>query len=126
VGGGVVVANMGDNTLRFFDAQGTFVRSVGRTGGGPGEFAQIHSIRRIGDQLFIGQFSQHPTQVFEPDGTFVRPIRLTEAAASTFQLVGPFDDGAQLFMTWPQGPRTEAATSVEPMVLYRVSPDGAR
>jgi hypothetical protein len=123
--GSVVVANMGDNTLRWFDARGSFMRSVGRTGGGPGEFAQILSLRRVGDQLYVGQFSQHPTQVFELDGTYVRPISITAVASASLQLVGPFEDGAQLFMTWPQGQRTEAAPSAEPMALYRVAADGA-
>jgi hypothetical protein len=50
--GSIVVAN-GDQTLRFFDASGRFIRSVGREGDGPGEFRTLRSIQRLaGDTVF--------------------------------------------------------------------------
>jgi hypothetical protein len=69
--GGVVVASYVANTLRYFDADGTYRRSVGREGKGPGEFRTITAFSRYGDTLAVmdlDDVSQH----FTLDGRFVR------------------------------------------------------
>jgi len=47
----LVVANSGTNELRFYDASGRHVRSIGREGEGPGEFLALASLERRGDSL---------------------------------------------------------------------------
>jgi hypothetical protein len=62
--GGVVVASYVANTLRYFDADGTYRRSVGREGKGPGEFRTITAFSRYGDTLAVmdlDDVSQHLT-----------------------------------------------------------------
>ncbi|HJR36471.1 MAG TPA: hypothetical protein VJ817_16055, partial [Gemmatimonadales bacterium] len=39
--GRIVVANSGSSELRFFGPDGVWVKSVGRRGGGPGEFEDL-------------------------------------------------------------------------------------
>lgn len=52
--GGIVVANAGTNEIRFFDSNGSFLRSVGRGGAGPGEFRSMRSIIKIaGDSVLV-------------------------------------------------------------------------
>lgn len=54
VDGGIVVADAGLRALRFYDAAGTFLRSVGRQGGGPAEFQEIGSVHLLpGDSLLV-------------------------------------------------------------------------
>jgi hypothetical protein len=68
---GVVVASYMENTLRYFDADGTYRRSVGREGKGPGEFRTITAFTRYGDTLAVmdlDDVSQH----FTLDGQYVR------------------------------------------------------
>lgn len=69
--GGVVVASYVSNTLRYFDGTGTYRRSVGREGKGPGEFNTIVAFSRYGDTLAVmdlDDVSQH----FTLDGQYVR------------------------------------------------------
>ena len=43
--GEILVTNSGSGELRFYDAEGRFVKSAGRHGGGPGEFNERTSMR---------------------------------------------------------------------------------
>jgi hypothetical protein len=77
--GTVAVANMSTSEIRLFDAAGRFLRSLGRVGGGPGEF-QAEGLRRVdhvqGDSLFAWDLLAQRMSVFAPDGEFVRSTRL--------------------------------------------------
>ncbi|MFC1662004.1 6-bladed beta-propeller [Gemmatimonadota bacterium] len=78
--GRVVVANSGTSELRFFDAEGRFLRSVGRVGGGPGEFQSDNTIRALvrlpGDTLLTWDIYGQNLSLFDPEGEFVRATRL--------------------------------------------------
>lgn len=52
--GRIVIANSGTHELRLFDAGGKYLRSVGRRGGGPGEFGDFSFPRlfRHGDKIY--------------------------------------------------------------------------
>lgn len=51
--GEVVVVDAGYHGLRYFSADGAFLRQVGREGDGPGEFRTISRAHRCGDRLVI-------------------------------------------------------------------------
>jgi hypothetical protein len=51
--GSVIVADWADDRLRVFDAQGRFVRWIGRTGDGPGEFRSVNAIVMRGDTVEV-------------------------------------------------------------------------
>jgi hypothetical protein len=51
--GGVLVADQGLFALRWFDANGTLTRSVGRQGKGPGEWTYIARMLRCGDSVYV-------------------------------------------------------------------------
>jgi len=46
--GRIVIANSGTHELRFYDADGTYLQSVGREGDGPGEFRRLRLITAYG------------------------------------------------------------------------------
>lgn len=53
--GRIVVADGGSTSLRFFDSTGNFLASVGRKGGGPGEFSRLEAFFALpGDTLVAG------------------------------------------------------------------------
>src|SRR5262245_7554741 len=52
--GGIVVADRGSNQIRFFDRAGRHLRTVGRTGGGPGEYEYIRALMRCGGDSIFG------------------------------------------------------------------------
>ena len=75
----IVIANSGTSELRFFDENGQFIRSVGRSGGGPGEFSQNNSLRALerlaGDTLYTWDVNSQIISVFDSSGKFVRSSR---------------------------------------------------
>jgi hypothetical protein len=89
--GGLVVANAGDNTLRFYDAAGRFVRLAGGTGGGPGELRSLARLATAGGLLYAGAFGT--VNVYESTGEFVRSIAGVRAS-----FAGVLDDGALLLL----------------------------
>lgn len=73
--GGVVVADRGLSSLRYFSSSGEFLREVGREGDGPGEFRYIANMHRCGDSLFVHDISRgEPYQVYSPDGSLGRSL----------------------------------------------------
>lgn len=80
-GGGVAIANGGTNEIRIFASDGAFVRSLGRTGGGPGEFQRITRLLRTGDTL-VGVDGDSRAHVFDPNGRLLRSLRPARRAGS--------------------------------------------
>jgi hypothetical protein len=63
--GTIVVANGGTQELRWYDATGTFVRSVGRSGGGPGEFTSLDDIALLGGDSVAAALDVEHVQLYE-------------------------------------------------------------
>lgn len=70
--GRVVVANGGSSELRFFDANGRFIRAVGGRGGGPGEFAWLTGLYGHGSDSLLAVDGAGRLSVFDTAGTFAR------------------------------------------------------
>jgi hypothetical protein len=71
--GVLVIANSGSKELRFYDATGAHLRSVGRQGGGPGEFEWLGWVARYGaDSLIAWDSRLRRISVFDTDGNFQR------------------------------------------------------
>ena len=69
--GRIVIADGASLELRFFDATGTFIRSVGRSGDGPGEFRRMERLVRLpGDTLAVVS-SFATISYFASDGAFI-------------------------------------------------------
>lgn len=119
--GVIIAANMGTSDLRFYDAQGNHIRSVGRAGQGPGEFGQIMGMDRIrGDTLMIaegiGQWS-----VFTADGEFVRRItpQPVPHEGTTVRAQLTLEDGTFIGYGWPQGSEPRMGTWLDSAPLFR-------
>ncbi len=79
--GTLVVANAGSRELRFYGADGHFLRSVGRDGDGPGEFRALYNHWIIaGDTIVVWDRAVRRLQHFGPDGAFVRSMSMATAA----------------------------------------------
>lgn len=91
--GRIAVANAGTSEVRYFDASGAHVETVGGQGGGPGEFQRImRLIRLASDSLAVFDGGTRSMSVLDPAGAFVRRIR-PDPALSVSAIVG----------TWPGG-----------------------
>ena len=86
--GGIAIAHMGDNTIRYYDANGGFLRKVGGSGGGPEEFRQLMGLWRVGDEIWGVQLGGLPLKVFDPSrGMILMTIPLVSASPSPPEMV---------------------------------------
>lgn len=94
--GGMIVADGGMANIRFFGSDGSLIRTVGRSGGGPGEYQQLAALfRGPADSLYAFDFNGSRVSVLNRDGTFVRSMVLSPppAAAGRPELSGILDNG---------------------------------
>jgi hypothetical protein len=96
--GTIVVANSGTSQLRYFAADGTTIRSVGREGAGPGEFRTLLSLHRLpGDSLLAYDPMNRRLTLLDAAGRHVRDVSLPTAMGFVlFQLAGRLPDGSYL------------------------------
>ena len=95
--GTVVVGDDQSKSLRFFDRAGRHLRTVGREGGGPGEFRALGSLAARGDTLVVGDYNNRRVSVFAPDGRLVRAVPLDAGGTEAFvRPLGSFRDGSVL------------------------------
>lgn len=69
--GRIYVADRNPVSIKLFDSAGTFIRTIGRRGGGPGEYEAVFLAVR-GGHLVVHDPQQGRTSVFDTSGTFVR------------------------------------------------------
>jgi hypothetical protein len=60
--------------IRVFDANGAFVRRIGRAGSGPGEFRYLTSIGFVGDTLWTADHELKRVSLFAADGRVLATI----------------------------------------------------
>ena len=86
--------------LRVFDADGSYVRTVGRKGGGPGEFEQVIGMEwSPNGDLWLLDPSNNRISVIDTAGTY----KTSHPALGGFVIMpwpGGFDDGGFLLQLW--------------------------
>lgn len=75
--GHVFVSELRPPEIRVFDANGEYVRTIGRAGGGPGEFRTIGSMGFLGDTLWTVDGSLKRVSLFSADGRVIATIQQT-------------------------------------------------
>jgi hypothetical protein len=71
--GRIVVADNGAGELRFYDADGTYLSTTGRKGGGPGEFEELARLWPVsGDSVMTWDYRLRRLSIFDTQGRFVR------------------------------------------------------
>jgi hypothetical protein len=75
-----VVANGGATDLRYYDARGQHLATVGRQGEGPGEFRSLSALMRgPADTLIVYDNQARRFSVISPEPAFVRDFRFNDA-----------------------------------------------
>ncbi len=125
--GTVVVADALSRQLRFFDRSGRHVKTVGREGGGPGEFKNMNPLTATGDSLVVGDQSNQRVTVFAPDGSLLRAVPLVVPGMEGFiRPMGSLRDGSVLVVAGTLA-RGEAADGIsrDSVTIVRLLPGGA-
>lgn len=106
--GRLVVSNAGSGELRYYEPDGTFIRSAGGQGEGPGEFAEFSSMwlcRAPDNPLLVGDHGNDQVNVFTIEGEYVATFRLQPAGAGRPPvIVGCLEGGQMLGVAYPLGP----------------------
>lgn len=129
--GTIVAADEQSYQLRFYNASGHHLRSVGRKGQGPGEFSgNIGSLTVLaGDTLAVDIMMG--TSAFTPEGVFIRSVTLGPFRPGTVQspvmVLGRFGDGTAIASDFPQGQRRPAGAQrwVDSSSLFLLDRTGA-
>lgn len=129
--GRVVVADESTLQLKFFDAAGRHLSSVGGKGQRDSEFRDFSAIARLaGDSIVVD--APEKSSIFAPSGTFVRSIRFGPFAPGVLQTpfamaVGRFDNGNAVVVDFPQGRHAPAGARqwVDSSSLFLVDRSGA-
>jgi len=95
--GRIAVVNAGSWEVRIYDAQGTFLRSFGRRGGGPEEFGMPVLGGAVSDTLVVVDRGQHRTAMVHPDDGFVRLARVDDQVGGYLNPAGAFGTGQVVF-----------------------------
>jgi hypothetical protein len=69
---GVVITQPTEHLLRFFSLDGRFRTTIGRRGGGPGEFQHISYAGSRGDSVWVSDAQSYRVTFFGRDGSVVR------------------------------------------------------
>lgn len=76
--GGLVIANGGSGELRYYGSDGTYLRSVGGFGEGPGEFRGMEWVKPYGvDSLAVFDRALERISMMSSEGEFGRVVSLT-------------------------------------------------
>ncbi len=95
--GRIAVLNAGSHNLRFFDAAGKHLRTVGRRGRGPGEFELPSALLHLPhDTLSVWDRSQNRITIVSPTGEIIRTARLEGVGDATNEILGVFADRSVL------------------------------
>jgi hypothetical protein len=129
--GGILLANGGDNTLRWYDADGRFLFRRGGEGGGPGEFARLGAITLAdADTVIAADWSARRLTIFTADGTLVGTapiVGLTGPPGAVYPLAdGSLVMGISGFSTQQLGDNIEDGTFRLPSPLLKLTRDGER
>ena len=124
--GRIVVANAGTQQIKLFGADGRHLASLGRRGGGPGEFQVPMWVGPHADSILVWDAALERLTVFDGTGRLARTTPFPTLGGSFPSVVGTFRDGSLLMAS---GTDPDAAQSGEgawrgETRLVRVSPGG--
>lgn len=99
--GRILILDGGASELRFHDATGRHLRTVGGPGRGPGEYRSLDGVAVIDDSLWIYDQALGRVSVLDPDGRYVRSLRLEPTGDPRrplrfYRLAGSLDGGLVL------------------------------
>lgn len=94
--GRIVIANGGTRELKFFDPNGSHLRTTGGAGGGPGEFENLSWLGQAGsDTLLVWDSQARRLSIFHANGNFVSSVTAgQELPGFAVLLRGVFGDGS--------------------------------
>ena len=124
--GRIVVADARANEIRIFERSGTLVRSVGRSGRGPGEFDRILWSLHVHQDRILATDNSGRAHLFSGTGALLRTMaRPALERVVQAQRVGLFSGGAIALAAFEFPPDTQGGAFEMIRVVLREQADGA-
>jgi hypothetical protein len=116
--GGLIVVDISLPAVRVFDSRGAFVRTIGRKGSGPGEYAEVNGIVRLpSGHLALWDGGNSRMNFYSSDSAFERSWRVDLGRHGSRLLFA--DDAGDLYAnTIVERGAMEGASRVEGLVRY--------
>ena len=127
VDGTIVVANAGSGELRYFDAAGRHLSSVGRKGSGPGEFGQssVHIWHAPNGDIVANDAGNRRVNIFDSTRVFRTTVTLDLPPTGLRpSLQGILADGSWLVQAWVEGAQSANGEWRSTSVYHRYGSDG--
>ena len=122
--GSVVAVDRTSAEVRVYDETGRHLRSMGRSGEGPGEFANPYVLWiTAGDTLWVGDYRPWSYNVFTSHGEFVRRVNLKPVWPNPARAGGVLDNGYSVNAR-VESARNEGFTVADTLVLEVHDPEG--
>jgi len=86
--GNIYVVDSGAKNIKKFDAQGKFLKTIGREGQGPGEFGGLYYSTFAKDRLIVWDSGNRRLCAFTPEGEYVISTGVSYEAGSVRKLRG--------------------------------------
>ncbi len=86
--GNIYVVDSGAKNIKKFDAKGTFLKTIGREGQGPGEFGGLYYATFAKDRLIVWDSGNRRLYAFTPDGEFRNSVNIAYEEGSVRKLRG--------------------------------------
>ena len=119
--GTIVVAERVARHLRLFDPAGVYIRSLGGSGEGPGEFQLLNEVWVRGDTILVSDNLQSRISVFARDGDVLETIRVEAAPGMGSRGADTqFADGTLLVLNAPTGGSRLGTGDVIPGSVWRL------
>ncbi|MGE5926968.1 MAG: hypothetical protein ACM357_06420 [Gemmatimonadota bacterium] len=121
--GRIALINNGTSELRFYDRAGRHLRTVGRSGDGPGEFRAMETLDRSpGDTLHVYDYLLRRFTSVAPDGTLLRSTGLRAALDGAFlQPLARLTDGSWVATAQVFSGEGEAGVRRDSLTLLRLA-----
>jgi hypothetical protein len=93
--GTILVSDSSAGRVAAFAPDGTYLRSFGREGEGPGEFRRPGYLEVTNEILWAYDYTRYRAHAYALDGTFLRTVGVPQEAGSLMRdgLMWPLDDG---------------------------------
>lgn len=122
--GSIAVADEYFAEVRIFDAAGTHLRSFGRLGEGPGEFANLWLMWRLpGDSLLVGDYRPQRYHLYSPTGEWIRTATLDPVYLNPTRGGGVLVNGVTINVRDERSPARDFTTP-DTRHIEAHSPDG--
>ncbi|MCC6316594.1 MAG: hypothetical protein IT361_02795 [Gemmatimonadaceae bacterium] len=121
--GDIVVASEAAGALLMFNRQGTYIRTFGRPGPGPGEFDRVPWMLFAYRDTLVAIDNSGKGQVFSTSGEFAKQIPRPLSTSELFpEIVGVFEDGSVIVSAYSPSSATDADSTLVERVVWRQRP----